>query len=247
MKRVIHLCSLITTLGIVFLSGACASTSKKHDPDFLVNYPVQSLGVLHLNIVKRYSNDLLPRDVSFVFEPSTNLVKFHHKMMGDNIWISLKKNERALLREAIEQYLTAFTDKTLTPEGAKKKGSFGKTDILMTWGLFGSAHEAYPTLRFDYQFITPQRPYFILANATTQAADGANCPAIRIAISPAQCKDVLKVLDEQALLQLVEELKADYQRYDEFDSNTSALKNIESAPEGSDMPVKQEDVSFDEF
>jgi len=55
------------------------------------------------------------------------------------------------------------------------------------------------------------------------------------------------VLDEQALLQLVEELKADYQRYDEFDSNTSALKNIESAPEGSDMPVKQEDVSFDEF
>jgi len=93
MKRIIHLCSLITTLGIVFLSGACASTSKKHDPDFLGNYPVQSLGVLHLNIVRRYSNDLLPRDVSFVFEPSTNLVKFHHKMMGDNIWISLKKNE----------------------------------------------------------------------------------------------------------------------------------------------------------
>ena len=53
--------------------------------------------------------------------------------------------------------------------------------------------------------------------------------------------------NEQALLQLVEELKADYQRYDEFDSNTSALKNIESAPEGNDMPVKQEDVSFDEF
>ena len=137
MKRIIPLCLLIATLGIVFLSGACASTSKKHDPDFLGNYPVQSLGVLHLNIVKRYSNDLLPRDISFVFEPSTNTVKFHHKMMGDNIWISLKKKERALLREAIEQYLTAFADKTLTPEGAKKKGAFGKTDILMTWGLCG--------------------------------------------------------------------------------------------------------------
>ena len=247
MKRVISLCLLVTTLGVVFLGSSCASTSKKHDPDFLGNYPVQSLGVLHLNIVRRYSNDLLPRDVSFIFEPSTNSVKFHHKMMGDNIWISLKKNERALLREAIEEYLIAFAGKTLTPEGAKKKNAFGKTDVLMTWGLFGGAHETYPTLRFDYQFITPQRPYFILANATTQADDGANCPAIRIAISPAQCKDVLKVLDEQALVQLVEELKADYAKYDEFDSDTSTVKNIESTPEGSDNPIKQEDGSFDEF
>ncbi len=247
MKRIIPLCLLIATLSIVFFSGACASTSKKQDPDFLGNYPVQSLGVLHLNIVKRYSNDLLPRDISFVFEPSTNTVKFHHKMMGDNIWISLKKTERALLRDAIEQYLNAFANKTLTPEGAKKKGAFGKTDILMTWGLLGGAHEARPTLRFDYQFITPQRPYFILANATTQASDGANSPAIRIAISPAQCQDVLKALDEKALLQLVEELKADYDKYDVFDSNTSTVKNIENTPEGSDAPVKQEDVSFDEF
>ena len=247
MKRIIPLCVLIATLGIVFLSGACASTSKKHDPDFLGDYPVQSLGVLHLNIVKRYSNELLPRDISFVFEPATNTVKFHHKMMGDNIWISLKKKERALLREAIEQYLAAFANKTLTPDGAKKKGAFGKMDIFMTWGLFGGAHEVRPTLRFDYQFITPQRPYFILANATTQANDGANCPAIRIAISPAQCQDVLKALDEPALLQLVEELKAEYGKYDAFDSSASTVKNIENVPEGSNEPAKQEDISFDEF
>ena len=247
MKRVIPLCLLTAVLGIAFFSGACASTSKKRDSDFLGNYPVQSLGVMHLNIVKRYSNNLLPRNVSFVFESTTNTVKFHHKMMGDNIWISLKKNERALLREAIKRYLTAFADKTLTPEGAKKKGAFGKTHVLMTWGLFGSAHEAYPTLRFDYQFITPQRPYFILANATTQANDGANCPAIRIAISPAQCKDVLQVLEETTLLQLVEDLKAEYEKFDDSDTHTSAVKDIESVPEGSDTPVKQEDVSFDEF
>lgn len=247
MKRMISSCLLIAALGVVFLSGACASTSKKHDPDFLGNYPVQSLGILHLNIVKRYSTDLLPRDVNFIFESSTNTVKFHHKMMGDNIWISLKKDERAFLREAIEQYLAAFADKALTPEGSKKKGAFGKIDVLMTWGLVGSAHEASPTLRCDYQFITPQRPYFILATATTQAADGANSPALRIAISPAQCKDILKVLDETALLQLVEELKAEYGKFDESDSNVSAVKNIENTPEGSDTPVKQEDVSFDEF
>lgn len=247
MKRIIALCLSAAVLNIALLSGACATASKKNDPDFLGNFPIQSLGVLHLNIVKRYSNTLLPRDVSFIFEPATNTVKFHHKMMGDNIWIYLKKNERAALRQGIERYLAAFTDKTLTPEGAKQKGAFGKMKIFMTWGLFGSAHETQPTLRFDYQFITPQRPYFILANATVQAKDGANCPAIRIAVSPAQCKDILKVLDEEALLQLVNELKAEYEKFDEADSDMSAVQNIESAPEGSDTPAKEEELSFDEF
>ena len=45
----------------------------------------------------------------------------------------------------------------------------------------------------------------------------------------------------------MQELKAEYEKYDEFDSNMTTVKNIESAPEGSDTPVKQEDVVFDEF
>lgn len=245
MKRIIIFTLCITILAGLMITGACTTASKKDDPNFLGNYPVQSLGVLHLNLVKRYSDTLLPRDISFVFEPASNTVKFHHKMMGDNIWIYLEKDQRAQLRDAINRYLTAFDEKTLTPEGAKQKGAFGKTDIFVTWGLLGSAHEAYPTLRFDYQFITPQRPYFILANATVQAKDGANCPAMRIAISPAQCKDVLKVIDEEALLQLVEELKAEYDKFDDADS--SAVTNIENMPEGSDSPVKATDISFDEF
>ena len=69
MKRILFFCLLMTALALVFLSGACASVSKKNDPDFLGNYPMQSLGVLHLNIVKRYSDDLIPRDMSFVFDP----------------------------------------------------------------------------------------------------------------------------------------------------------------------------------
>ena len=55
------------------------------------------------------------------------------------------------------------------------------------------------------------------------------------------------MLDEKALLQLVEELKAEYEKYDEFDLNTSTVKNIENASEENDTPVKQEDVTFDEF
>ena len=247
MKRVIILCVLTLMLaGLVAMAG-CTSTAKKGDANDLNNYPAQSLGVLHLNIVKRYSDVLLPRDISFVFEPATDMLKFHHKMMGDNIWVALDRDERAVFRQAVELYLQAFSNKSLTQEGAKKKGAFGKVEVLMSWGLFGSAHEAYPVLRFDYQFITPQRPYFILATATTESSDGSNSPAIRIAVSPAQCKDLLSVLDEQAYAQLIEELKADYGKFDIADSDTSAVKDIEGKPEGSNEPVKEPEVSFDEF
>lgn len=232
---------------VVFLNGACASQSKKRDPDFLGNYPVQALGVLRLNLVKRYANTLLPRDVSFVYESSTNSVKFHHKMMGDNIWITLKKKERALMRSAIEQYLKAFKEKTLTPEGAKQKGAFGKVGVPMSWGILGSAHQAVPTLRFDYQFITPQRPYFILASRTSSAKDGANSPAIRIAISPAQCRDVLTLLDEKALMDLVESLKAEYEKFDGTPQKGSPVRAIENSPEADSDEVTQEDTPFDEF
>ena len=247
MKRVIFLCLLALMFAGLLVTAGCTSTTKKRDANDLTNYPPQSLGVLHLNIVKRYSNVLLPRDISFVFEPATGILKFHHKMLGDNIWVALERNERTLFRQAIEQYLQAFADKNLTQEGAKKKGAFGKIEVLMSWGLFGSAHEAYPVLRFDYQFITPQRPYFILATATTESGDGSNSPAIRIAVSPAQCKDLLAILDEQAYAQLIEELKADHGKFDIAAPDTSPVKDIEGKPEESNNPVKEPEVSFDEF
>ena len=247
MKRMIILCLLALILtGLIVMAG-CTSITKEKDANDLNNYPAQSLGVMHLNIVKRYSDVLLPRDISFVFEPATDMLRFHHKMMGDNIWIALGRNERAIFRQAIEQYLQAFSDKNLTQEGAKRKGAFGKIDILMRWGLWGLAHEAYPVLRFDYQFITPQRPYFILATATAESSDGSKSPAIRIAVSPAQCKDLLAVLDEQVYAQLIEELKADYGKFDIDNSAASAVKDIESKPEEIDDQIRDSEVSFDEF
>lgn len=240
--------STLLLLGLLsILAGGCKTAPKAPDPNFLGDFPAQSLGALHLNVVKRFTNDLLPRDVSFVFDPRTNVVKFHHKMMGDNIWVYLTKENRAEMRTAIEQYLADFKAQKLTAEGAKKKGAFGKSSVLMTWGLVGSAHTAYADLRYDYQFITPQRPYFILAAATEKASDGANSPALRIAISPAQCKDVLTVLDDVLLLKLVEELKAEYERFDDVSDGKQSVEAIEQTPEGSNTPAAPAAEPFDDF
>lgn len=244
MKRIAAFLMLV--IGMTIFVVSCTTMAKKEDPDFLGNYPSQFLGRARLNVVKRYSDILLPRDVSFVFDPQSNTVKFHHKMLGDNIWIYLTKENRVLFKQAIEQYLESFAARTLTPEDAKKKGRFGKTDVFMTWGIAGSAHEAYPVLRFDYQFITPQRPYFILANATVEGIDGSNCPAIRIAVSPAQCQDLIKLLDENALLEIVADLKAEYEKFDVLPA-ASDINAIERSADDTETPAKQEDIPFDNF
>ncbi len=233
--------SILLLFSVIITLGACktAQTKKEEDPNFLGNYPPQSLGAAHLNIVKRFTNDLIPRDISFVFEPRSNSLKFHHRLMSDNIWVYLSKQNRAEMRNAINAYLDAFSKQALTPEGAKKKGAFGTSDILMTWGIFGSAHEAAPTLRYDYQFITPQRPYFILATATTKGKGGGNSPAIRIAVSPAQCEDLRAVLNEEGLMAIVDDLKADY---DKFDTNKQQKKS-----DTDNTALKEEQKPFDQF
>ncbi|MGP1594692.1 MAG: hypothetical protein ACTTH8_05555 [Treponema sp.] len=215
----------------------CVSLSQTDDPDFLGDFPPQHLGTIHLNIVKRYSNSLLPRNVSFVFEPRSNIVRFHHKFMGDNIWVYLDKKDRAAFRNAIEAYLADFKAHRLTPEGAKKKGAFGTTGAAMTWGLFGSAHAASPALRFEYQFITPQRPYFIIGTATESSEDGYSSPAIRIAVSPVQCKELLTVLDDAVLLELVNSLKSEHEKFDDSEEN-NPVRDIENSFEESDTPAE---------
>ncbi|MGP1576281.1 MAG: hypothetical protein ACTTH7_02145 [Treponema sp.] len=214
----------------------CASSPATDDPDFLGDFPPQNLGTLHLNIVKRFSNDLAPRNVSFIFEPTTNLIRFHHKFMGDNIWIYLDKDDRCALKKAIETYLTDFKTQQLTSEGAKKKGSFGTTRSAMSWGIFGSAHSTLITVRFEYRFITPQRPYFIIASDTESSEDGYSSPAICLAVSPAQCKDFLTVVSDDMLIELVNTLRSEHEKFDS-DEESNPIEDIEKSSEEVNSPA----------
>ncbi len=238
--------SVLLLFSFVTGLGACKTRQAKPNTGFTANYPPQALGTAHLNIVKRFSDVLQPRDISFVFEPGSNYIKFHHKMMGDNIWVYLSKENRTEMRNAIAQYLEAFSAQSLTPTGAKKKGAFGVSDVVMTWGLFGSAHKAFPELRFDYQFITPKRPYFILAASTVTGTAGRNSPAIRIAVSPAQCKDILPILDEQNLQAIIEDLKADYDKF--VPQNTAGPeKAIEDRASETETAAEEQKIPFEDF
>lgn len=248
-----HRAALLAAFFLTFVFFELCSTVQKPDEvNVLDDYPPALLGVSHLNVVSRFGGTLLPRDVTFIFEPSSNTTKFHHKMLGDNIWVHLSQENRAVMRKAMQSYLDSFIQHTLSQEQANRKGFFGTTDVYMTWGLFGTSHEAYPTLRFEYQFITPSRPYFIIATATTEGSGESNSPALRIAVSPLQCKDILAFIEEKNLRELTEKIKSEYEKFGSTDElsatdGLSTIEKIERNANETDVPTEQSSVPFDTF
>ena len=239
-----------TALVLVFFAAvflaSCNTVQKSDELHVAADYPPELLGVSHLNIVSRFTGTLLPRDVTFVFDASSNTTKFHHKMLGDNIWVYLSETNRAVMRKAMQSYLDSFMQHTLGQEHANQKGFFGTTDVFIHWGLFGASHEAFPTLRFEYQFITPSRPYFIIATATTEGSNESNSPALRIAVSPLQCKDILALIEERNLRELAEKIKNEYEKFGNADE-LSTIEKIESNANEADVPTEQSSVPFDTF
>ncbi|CEM61380.1 hypothetical protein DWQ65_07910 [Treponema phagedenis] len=208
--------------------SSCASTKKEKLAE--PNYPMQKLGAIRANTVNRVNKQLSPKVFSFLFIPTTNLVQMHHKFMGDNIWVDLTAEGRAAMIEAMNKYIEEYEAKKLTKENDKKKAYFGKADMLVTWGVLGGAHEAMPTVRFEYQFITPKRPYFIIGNATTASSDGNNCPAMRMAFSPAQCKQVIEYLKQENIDAMMEAVKADFDKFD-IDDTDKTFEELENQSE----------------
>ena len=242
-----HKAALLAAVFLAFVfCESCSTVQKSDELPVAAEYPPELLGVSHLNIVSRFNGALLPREVTFIFDASSNTTKFHHKMLGDNIWVQLSQENRAVMRKAMQSYLDAFMQHSLSQEQANRKGFFGTTDVYMTWGLFGTSHEAYPTLRFEYQFITPSRPYFIIATATTEGSGEFNSPALRIAVSPLQCKDILAFIEEKNLRELTEKIKNEYEKFGSTDE-LSTIEKIERNASEVDVPAEQSSVPFDTF
>ncbi|MEL3907539.1 MAG: hypothetical protein P1P64_00805 [Treponemataceae bacterium] len=221
----------LLALFLVFVSFSCAST-KKEDKNMLGEFNSVNMGKIMVAVVPRIKTELSPRDVTFVFSPKTNLVSFHHRFMGDNIWVTLNYEERQVMIEAIKKYMQAYKNGELTEKNNKKKAYFGKTSSYMAWGLLGITHKAKPILRFEYQqFGAKKLPYFIVATATHTSIDDdmeANSPAIRLALSPAKCQEFLLRLYQDNLQKIVDELQADFEKFapdPEFDINEGAEKN----------------------
>jgi hypothetical protein len=202
-------------LFVCFLFFSC-NTIKKAKKEENLSLPSRRLGKITASIVKRNSKELLPREYSFVLITQNKKLRIHHKLLGDNIWIFFDDEDRKNLISAIENYLEnykkGFSEK-------KQKAYFGKVPSQMVWGLLNAAHTAEPTMRFEYENLKNNKPYFIIANATVKSLkDDSNCPAVKMAFSPAQCKKVLDLIGEENVSSIMQNIKKDFEEYDEQDN-----------------------------
>ncbi len=204
----------------LFLFFACNTTTKATKKTETakkesLSLPSRRLGKVTASIVKRNSKELLPREYSFVLITQNEKLRIHHKLLGDNIWIFFEDEERKTLISAIENYLANY--KTGFPS-KKQKAYFGKVPSQMVWGLLNAAHSAEPTMRFEYEYLKNDRPYFIIANATVKSLkNDSNCPAVKIAFSPAQCRKVLELIGNENISSIIKSIKKDFEQYDDED------------------------------
>lgn len=211
-----------TLVVLSFLSCATRPKTKKE-----ISLPPRKLGVVTAAIVKRNSKELLPRDYSFVLITKTETLRIHHKLMGDNVWIFFSPEQRKALINAINLYLESYKGKL---KDEKNKAYFGKEKIQMVWGLLNVAHKAFPTVRFEYEYLKNGKPYFIIANKTIESEkNDANSPAIKIALSPAQCRKIIALISDEAISEVMESLKTDFEQYDDedFEENVTEEKETE--------------------
>ncbi|MGP1439998.1 MAG: hypothetical protein ACTTJ3_04565 [Treponema sp.] len=213
MFKSIFKCFIFSNLCFLFFN--CYTTKKTTKEDNL-SLPLRRLGKITASIVKRNSKELLPREYSFVLITQNGKLRIHHKLLGDNIWIFIEEKDRKTLISAIENYLENY--KQGFHRDNKKKAYFGKVPSQMVWGLLNAAHAAEPTMRFEYEYLKNGKPYFIIANATVESIKkDSNCPAVKIAFSPAQCKKVLALIGEENISSVVQSIKKDFEQYDEDD------------------------------
>lgn len=234
----------------MIFSFSCATTKKK-DENFLGDFNSISLGKIMGATVSRTKNELSPREISFVFEPRNNMFSFHHKYMGDNIWITMDYQNRQDMIVALDKYLATYKTGELNAQNNKKKAYFGQTNIKMAWGLLGVTHAGRPDIRFEYQLFGQKNlPYFIVASKTKKASgnDEANSPAIRIALSPAKCLEFRERLEQENLLKLVEELQTEFEKFEPSDFEDYQNENVKADIEKSSTePNESLDIDESDF
>ena len=201
---------------LCFLFFDCNTTKKTTVNDENISLPSRRLGKITASIVKRNSKELLPREYSFVLITQNGKLRIHHKLLGDNIWIFFEDKDRKTLISAIENYLEHY--KQGFYHNNRQKAYFGKVPSQMVWGLLNAAHTAEPTMRFEYAYLKNGKPYFIIANATVKPIkDDSNCPAVKVAFSPNQCRKVLQLIGDDNISSIMKSIKKDFEQYDEED------------------------------
>jgi hypothetical protein len=205
---------------LAILVAGCASNQP--NPDYIGDYGPQDLGKVVYNTIPQGKNELTSKEISLQFLPRLNLVLLQYRAGVNSIVVRLTQKNREDLSVAMSKYIDEYKRGSLSEKNNKAKGYFGSTTGKLEWGLLGSSYVAKVMYRFEYQLIESEKPYFVIANRTEKQIDadekvlekGADSPAVRLAISPIQCQELIESIKQEHLVSIVKELDAEAQKFD---------------------------------
>lgn len=176
-----------------------------------------------INTVPEKKNDLTPLELQFTFYPKKNIVELNLYYDWNFVVITLSQKNREDLIAAMQQYIQDYQAKKLLKEKSGVKAYFGSAFAPILWGMATPVYNAKPELRFEYRYITDQRPYFMINSSVYPPQDsygmeirdsGASSPSLRLAFTPIQCKQIIDMLNQDALVKIVSDLDATQSQFD---------------------------------
>jgi hypothetical protein len=213
---------LLSISGFSVLS--CASTkSTEIDEYYLGNFLPQKLDMFVGNSISEKTGELTPREFESVFYPNGNAVQLSYRTGMNTIMLTLLQKDRMACIDSMKKYIEEYQNGLLTEKNNAKKAYFGSTVMTMEWGLLAPTYKSTKIkLRFEYQIADNGKPYFIVSNASAaETTDeggvvygASNSPANRIAFSPLQCQKFIETYNQDNLQSIVDELKAESEKYD---------------------------------
>lgn len=232
----------ILKLGLLLVSltsfFACSSAPSSTGPDFLGNYPPQVLEKMMVNIVNEKTNNLDPIEITYVFYPKNNTVNLHMRYDLNLVSLTLSRSNRDTWLGSMQQYISDYQSGVLPRDKSGSSAYFGSMKAPISWGVMTTAYNAIPNFRFEYRYITKEKPYFELNGEMVPPLDSdgnpiknsaTSSPALKIVFTPLQCQHIIDILKQEALTKIVNDLDAERNKFDippATESSTSDKKEM---------------------
>lgn len=221
-------CLLCVAMFCAFFFSSCTSSPAVENSDFLGNYSPIVLDTLQLTSLKEGKPRLSSLETSFVFYPRTNTVDLNFRFDMNAVTLTFTEAARKTLLNVMQTYIEQYQADMLKEENNEKRAFWGKQKIPLQWGTISPVYYTVVDLRFEYQLVSPTKPYLVLGSAMFQETErtgilvrgGPSSPILRIALSPLNCKEIMDLINQDALLTIVSKLDAEMNKFDLGDDTT---------------------------
>ena len=150
-----------TTLGKfnVFAS----SESRADKSDMIANIDDFEIGLSPVSVTKLLGG-IETKDAVVTLDPRLNAIVLSFPSQGSTYKLSLKKDARASIIDAVSRYNADFEQKLLAKKGMKRSSVYGTAQSDLSWGtvsLLSNNAKAKPVLKLGYTFVN-DAPYFTI-------------------------------------------------------------------------------------